>query len=132
MFIYYVHTLINYVNWKKVWRTVYCNLTYSSSYILVIETTMTWYIVFYGPKPRVYESWWVCSEYVVGFSGAAFQSYLTRMLAKEAYQTFLEYITEKGEYVSNKWCWKDWMILVQIIVIVVLLFKIMWFVILWL
>jgi viroplasmin and RNaseH domain-containing protein len=33
---------------------------------------MVWYIVFHGQKPRVYESWGVCNEYVVGFSGAAF------------------------------------------------------------
>jgi hypothetical protein len=49
-------------------------------------------------------SWANCSEYVVGFSGAAFQSYSTRMQAEEAYQAFLENITEKGEHVSNKWC----------------------------
>jgi viroplasmin and RNaseH domain-containing protein len=33
---------------------------------------MMWYIVFHGQKPGVYESWGVCNEYVVGFSGAAF------------------------------------------------------------
>jgi hypothetical protein len=47
------------------------------------------------------------------------------MQVVEAYQAFLERIAEKGEHVSNKWCWKDWMILVQFVVIVVLLYKIM-------
>jgi hypothetical protein len=42
------------------------------------------------------------------------------MHTEEAYQAFLEYITEKGEHVSNKWFWKDWVISVQFVVIVVL------------
>jgi hypothetical protein len=45
-------------------------------------------------------------EFAVGFSGAAFQSYTTRMQTEETYQAFLEHFTEKGEHVSNKWCWK--------------------------
>jgi viroplasmin and RNaseH domain-containing protein len=68
---------------------------------------MAWYVVFLGWKPGLYESWGVCNKYIVGFSGAALQSYSTRMQAEEAYQAFLEHITEKGEYVSNTWCWKD-------------------------
>jgi viroplasmin and RNaseH domain-containing protein len=40
---------------------------------------MVWYIVFHSRKTVVYDSWGVCSEYVVDFSGAAFYSYLTRM-----------------------------------------------------
>jgi viroplasmin and RNaseH domain-containing protein len=34
-------------------------------------------------------SWGVCSEYVLGFSGAAYQDYLTRMEPEEAYAAFL-------------------------------------------
>jgi viroplasmin and RNaseH domain-containing protein len=101
-------------------RTVYSNITYSSSYILVVETIMVWYVVFRGQKSGVYESYVVCSEYIVGFSGAAFQSYSTRMQAKEVYQAFLKHIAEKGEHVSNKWSWKDWLILVKFVVIAVL------------
>jgi viroplasmin and RNaseH domain-containing protein len=85
-----------------------------------------------GRKPGVYESWRVCSEYVVGFSDAAFQSYSTRMQVEEAYQAFLEHIVEKGEHVSSKWCWKDWVILVQFVVVAVLWYKIMRLVCLWL
>jgi hypothetical protein len=48
-------------------------------------------------------------------------SYSTRMQAEEAYQAFLEHIVEKGEHVSNKWCWKYWVILVQFVVIAILL-----------
>jgi viroplasmin and RNaseH domain-containing protein len=40
---------------------------------------MVWYVVFYDRKSGVYDSWRVYSEYVVGISGAAFQSYSTRM-----------------------------------------------------
>jgi hypothetical protein len=47
------------------------------------------------------------------------------MQSEEVYQIFLERITEKGEHVSNKWRWKDWVILVQFVVIVVLWYKIM-------
>jgi viroplasmin and RNaseH domain-containing protein len=86
---------------------------------------MAWYVVFRGRKPGVFKSWGVCHEYVIGFSGAAFQSYSTRMQTEEAYEAFLEHITEKGEHVSNKWCWKYWVILMQFVVIAVLLFKIM-------
>jgi ribonuclease HI len=64
---------------------------------------MVWYIVFRGRKPGVYESWTVCSDYVVDFKDAAFQSYSTRMQVEESYQAFLDHIAEKGEHISNKW-----------------------------
>jgi hypothetical protein len=76
----------------------------------------------------------VSSEYVVGFSGAAFQSYSTRMQTKEAYVAFFEHqnelrkseqVTQKVEDVAKNWCWKDWVILVQFVVIAVLWYKIM-------
>jgi viroplasmin and RNaseH domain-containing protein len=68
---------------------------YSNIFFLehAIETTMAWYIVFRGRKTGVYESWGVCSEYVIGFSCATFQSCSTRMQAEEAYKAFLEHIT---------------------------------------
>jgi hypothetical protein len=93
---------------------------------------MVWHVVFRDRKPGVYELWGVCSEYVVDFSDVTFQSYSTRMHTDKAYQAFVEHVAEKGEHISNKWYWKDWMILVQFVVIDVLLFKIMQFVILWL
>jgi viroplasmin and RNaseH domain-containing protein len=46
--------------------------------------------VFRGRKPRVYDSWGVCSEYVLDFSGAAYRSYFTRMEHEEAYAAFLK------------------------------------------
>jgi hypothetical protein len=46
---------------------------------------MVWYVVFHDRKPRVYESLGVCSEYVVGFSGAVLQSYSIRMQPDEAF-----------------------------------------------
>jgi ribonuclease HI len=52
---------------------------------------MTWYVVFRGRKPGVYDSWGVCSKYVLGFSGVTYQSYLTRMEVEEAYASFLEH-----------------------------------------
>jgi viroplasmin and RNaseH domain-containing protein len=89
---------------------------------------MACYVVFRGRKPGVYDSWGVYSEYVIGFSGAAFQSYSTRMQAEEAYVVFIEHqnelqkseqVTQKVEDIAKKWCWKDWVILVQFIVITV-------------
>jgi viroplasmin and RNaseH domain-containing protein len=52
---------------------------------------MAWYVVFHGRKSRVYDSWGICSEYVVGFNGATFQSYSIRMQAEEAYVVFLKH-----------------------------------------
>jgi viroplasmin and RNaseH domain-containing protein len=69
--------------------------------------------VFRGRKPEVYDSWGVYSDYIVGFSGAAFQSYSTRMQAKQAYVTFLDHqdelrkseqVAQKTEDVAKKWC----------------------------
>jgi hypothetical protein len=42
------------------------------------------------------------------------------MQAEKAYQAFLKHIIEKGEHVSNKWSWNDWVILMQFVVIAVL------------
>jgi ribonuclease HI len=68
-------------------------------------TTVTWYVVFHGRKTRVYDTWRVCSEFVLGFSGAAYRSYFTRMEAEEAYATFLEQQNKdrKTEHVVNMW-----------------------------
>jgi viroplasmin and RNaseH domain-containing protein len=69
--------------------------------------------VFRGRKSGVYESCGVCNEYVLDFNGAAYQNYLTRMQAREAYVAFLEYqnqdrklehVARKPEHVTNKWC----------------------------
>jgi viroplasmin and RNaseH domain-containing protein len=62
---------------------------------------MVWYVVFRGRKPGVYESWEVYSEYIIGFSNAALQSYSTRMQAEKGYQAFIEHITEKRERASK-------------------------------
>jgi viroplasmin and RNaseH domain-containing protein len=88
---------------------------------------MVWHAVFCGQKPGVYESWGVCSEYVLGLSGATYQSYLTRRQAEEVYATFPEHQNKdrKLEHVANMWCWKDWVILVQFVIIAVLWYKIM-------
>jgi viroplasmin and RNaseH domain-containing protein len=67
--------------------------------------------VFHGQKPVVYASWGVCSEFVLGFSGAAYHIYSTRMQAEKAYIAFLEHgnkdgkpehVAQKHEHVTNK------------------------------
>jgi viroplasmin and RNaseH domain-containing protein len=73
---------------------------------------MTCYVVFRGQKPGVYDLWGVYSEYIIGFSGATFQNYSTRMQAEEAYVTFLDHqnelqkseqVAQKAEDVAKKW-----------------------------
>jgi viroplasmin and RNaseH domain-containing protein len=67
--------------------------------------------VFRGQKTGVYDPWGVCSEYVVSFSGVAFQSYSTRMQAEEAYVAFLhqnevqksKQVAQKARDVAKKW-----------------------------
>jgi viroplasmin and RNaseH domain-containing protein len=65
---------------------------------------MTWYVVFRDRKSRVHDLWGVCSEYVVGFSGATFQSYSIRMQAKEVYVAFFEHQNKfrKSEQIAQK------------------------------
>jgi viroplasmin and RNaseH domain-containing protein len=40
---------------------------------------MTWYVVFRGRKTRVYDSWDICSEYILDYSVVTYQSYFTRL-----------------------------------------------------
>jgi hypothetical protein len=56
------------------------------------------------------------------------------MQVEEAFVAFLEHqielrkseqVAQKAEDVAKKWCWKDWIILVQFVVIAVLWYKIM-------
>jgi viroplasmin and RNaseH domain-containing protein len=70
--------------------------------------------VFQCWKPGVYDSWGVCSEYVLGFSGVTYRSYFTRLEAKAAYAAFLEQQNKdrRLEYVAKLWSWKDLVILI--------------------
>jgi viroplasmin and RNaseH domain-containing protein len=81
--------------------------------------------VFRGRKTGVYNSWEVCNEYILDFSGAAYQSYLTMMEAEKAYAAFLEHQNKdrKSEHVVNMWSWKDCVILVQFVVIIILWYQ---------
>jgi hypothetical protein len=69
----------------------------------------------------------VYSEYILGFSGAAYRSYVTRLETKESYADFLEQQNKdrKPEHVAKLWSQEVWMILVQFVVIVVLWYQIM-------
>jgi hypothetical protein len=69
----------------------------------------------------------VYSEYILGFSGAVYRSYVTRLETEESYADFLEQQNKdrKPEHVAKLWSRKDWMILVQFVVIVVLWYQIM-------
>jgi viroplasmin and RNaseH domain-containing protein len=54
-------------------------VTYSLSYLNAVEIIMMWHVVFRGQKSGMYDSWGVCSEYVLGFSDAVYHSYSIRM-----------------------------------------------------
>jgi hypothetical protein len=51
----------------------------------------------------VYDSWRVCSEYILDFSGAAYGTYFTRTEVEEAYVVFLEIEVKIMVHSSNKW-----------------------------
>jgi hypothetical protein len=66
--------------------------------------------VFRGQKAEVYELWGICSEYVVSFSRAVYQSYSISMQSEEPYIAFIEHqpkdrkpehVAQKSEHVSN-------------------------------
>jgi hypothetical protein len=53
----------------------------------------------------VHDSWGVYSEYVLSFSGAAYQNYFTRLEDEEAYAAFFEQQNKdrKVEHVAKLW-----------------------------
>jgi hypothetical protein len=90
---------------------------------------MAWYVVFCGRKPEVYDSWGVCSEYIVVSVVLLFRATRQGCRLRKIILFFLDHqdklqkskqVTQKAKDVTKKWCWKDWVILVQFIVIIVL------------
>ena len=50
---------------------------------------MTWYVVYKGRVPGVYNDWELCRKQVHGFSGNNFKGYNTMMEAEARYATYL-------------------------------------------
>jgi hypothetical protein len=77
----------------------------------------------------VYDSWGICNEQVSGFRGASYLSYHTQGQAEAAYAAFVDHEKQKlrpqvlhvlsGKQVPEIWTWKDIVISVQLIVIIV-------------
>jgi hypothetical protein len=90
---------------------------------------MAWYVVFQGCNPGVYDSWGICNDQVLGFRGASYLSYHTQGQAEAAYAAFVDHEKQKlrpqvlhvlsGKQVPEIWTWKDIVISVQLIVIIV-------------
>jgi hypothetical protein len=77
----------------------------------------------------VYDSWGICNEQVSGFRDVSYLSYHTQGQAEAAYAAFVDHEKQKlrqqvlhvlsGKQVPEIWTWKDIVISVQLIVIIV-------------
>ena len=50
---------------------------------------MTWYVVYKGRAPRVYDDWEDCRRQVHRFSGNSYKGYITRAEAEARYTRYL-------------------------------------------
>ncbi|RLN00703.1 Translational activator GCN1 [Panicum miliaceum] len=50
---------------------------------------MTWYVVFCGRKPGVYEDWGMCQAQVSGYNNSNYKKYKTMEQAVHAYESFV-------------------------------------------
>jgi len=104
---------------------------------------MPWYVVFRGRRPGVYSDWVNCQAQVSGYSHSSYQKYGTMDEAMHAFQTFVlaqhgfqqnsqdesssSYKNEgfklmnadKAEQKKNNVTWRDVLLLLQIIALVV-------------
>ena len=51
---------------------------------------MTWYVVFHGRRPGVYEDWGLCNAQVLGFTHSNYKKFKSAEQAINAYQGFLQ------------------------------------------
>jgi hypothetical protein len=109
---------------------------FAFTFLQLAARNMPCYVVFHGRNTGVYESWGICNEQVSGCPGASCMSCPTRSQAEAAYADFLNHDSQKVKpqqlvLASNVkpgaqyWTWKDVVILVQFLVILVLCYKIM-------
>jgi viroplasmin and RNaseH domain-containing protein len=62
-----------------------------------------WYVVYYGKKPRVYDSWEKCNEQVDGYENNCYKGYKTKKEAGDRYPDFVH--KEKINYEVCKTMW---------------------------
>ena len=88
---------------------------------------MSWYVVFKGRRPGVYSTWELCHEQVIGYKNNCYKSYKCK---KEALEAFYRHFHEVGvqkikedkvEKIQNTIGWKNVVISVQFVIILVLL-----------
>lgn len=58
----------------------------------------TYYVVFVGRRPRIYESWPECQLQVNGFPGNLFKSYKSKESAKKAYEAHCVACNQEAKY----------------------------------
>jgi len=49
---------------------------------------MTWYVVFRGRRPGVYQDWATCNDQVCGYSNSSYRGYATREEAIRSYRAY--------------------------------------------
>ena len=56
---------------------------------------MTWYVIFRGRRPGVYDDWGLCQAQVSGFSHSGYKKFKTPKQVVHAYQVFLQSTSAK-------------------------------------
>ena len=99
---------------------------------VLLARHMAWYVVFRGRQPGVYGSWPICNEQVLGFPGGSCLSYPTQEQAQATYAAFVAYerkhvkrAPSSVKEARGQCSFKDVVILLQFVVILVLCYKLM-------
>ena len=67
-------------------------------WLVHINAVMTWYVVYKGKVPGVYNDWKECRRQVHCFSGNSYKGYTTRT---EAESRYTRYLAERGGSVGG-------------------------------
>ena len=101
---------------------------------------MTWYVVFRGRRPGVYEDWGLCNAQVSSFSHASYKKFKTADQAFQAFELYKQATSvkindeinqnETTSFLENKhrnlFPWKDVIlrfVLVSVVVLVIMYWK---------
>lgn len=64
-------------------------ITFDAKLVFLSYAQMTWYVVYVGRVPGVYDDWDQCRRQVHGFSGNSYKGYKTMVEAEARYATYL-------------------------------------------
>ena len=88
---------------------------------------MSWYVVFKGRRPGVYSTWELCHEQVIGYKNNWYKPYKCKKEALEAFYCHFHEVRvqkikeDKVEKIQNTIGWKNVVVSVQFVIILVLL-----------